>query len=340
VDVDPIPVIVHALPHLDQRFTKQSFLDLRRGLIEVYVRVPRATIDMLAAVIAVAETKGLDRAAGVLGLSTASAVHKRIKAASALFETDLFASTSDGLALTEEGQTLYEGALRAVSQTLLAEEKVIALIKLKAGRLLIGHCTYLPSKLLAAVLKMDFGGTDDDAPIQIEHVPGFTEMVVKRVTEGTVHAGFGYLPVQSQDLLSRVLFEESLVVAMPARHPLAVRAILSPRDLAEEPFIAVFRHTLPWMHQEIEDFFSGFGITLQVTVDAFGPPEAMAMVENRLGICLVGASTVTQPGIVTRPLEPRVLTRKSGLFVREDNHHATVKAFIDRALETMAPRPK
>jgi len=305
----------------------------------VYVRVPRATLDMLAAVIAVAETKTLDKAAAVLGLSTASAVHKRIKAASTLFEADLFAGAGDGLVLTEEGQTLYNGALRALAQTLLAEEKVIALIKLKAGRLLIGHCTYLPPKLLAAVLKLDFGG-HEDVSIQIEHVPGFTEMVVQRVTEGTLHAGFGYLPVQDQDLLSRILFEEPLVVAMPTRHPLAVRASLSPQDVAKEPLITVFRHTLPWMHEEIENFFSGFGITVQIAADAFGPPEAMTMVENGLGICLVGASTGTHSGVVTKPLEPRVLTRKSGLFVREDNHHATVKAFVDRALETMGPKAR
>jgi DNA-binding transcriptional LysR family regulator len=210
----------------------------------VYLRIPRATIDMLAAVVAVAETKTLDKAAAVLGLSTASAVHKRIKAASALFEADLFFSTHDGLALTEEGQTLYDGALRAVGQTLLAEEKVSALVKLKAGRLLIGHCTYLPPKLLAAVVKLDFG-SGQAMPIQIEHIPGFTEMVVQQVTEGTLHEGFGYLPVQDRELLSRVLFEELLVIAMPVRHLLAVKPFLRPQDLTGEPFIAVFRHTLP-----------------------------------------------------------------------------------------------
>lgn len=297
------------------------------------MRVPRATIDMLAAVIAVAETKTLDKAAVVLGLSTAFAVHKRIKAARDLFETDLFTIAKSGFALTEEGQTLYEGSLRVVGQALLAEEKVIALTKLKAGRVLIGHCTYLPPKLLAAILKLDIDGSEDP-PIRIEHVPGFTEMVVQRVTDGTLHAGFGYLPIKGEELLSRVLFDEPLVVALPARHPLAVKPSIHPQELADEPVIAVFRHTLPWMHEEIEDFFSGFGITLRVFADAFGPPEAMTMVENRLGICLVGASTVIQSGITTRPLEPRVLTRKSGLFVREDNHHYIVRAFIDRVLES------
>jgi DNA-binding transcriptional LysR family regulator len=303
------------------------------------VRVPRSSLDILAAVIAVAEGKTLDKAAAALGLSTASAVHKRIRAACTLFEAELFFSTNDGLALTEEGQTLYEGALHAVGQTLLAEERVIALMNLKASRLLIGHCTYLPPKLLAAVLKIKFD-RNQDRPVQLQHFPGFTETVIRQVAEGKLHVGFGYLPVQNHDLLARVLYEEQLVVAMSMRHPLAVRPALSPLDLAEEPFIAVFRHTLPWMHDEIERFFSGFGIKLPVVADAFGPPEAMTMVENRLGICLVGVSAAIHPGVVMKPLEPRVLTRRSGLFVREENHHTIVKAFIDKVLETMEPKPK
>ena len=184
------------------------------------------------------------------------------------------------------------------------------------------------------MVKLDFG-SDPKMPIQTDHRPGFTEMVVKGVSEGTLHAGFGYLPVQRSELLARVLSEEPLVVAMPARHPLALRPSLSPQDLAQEPFIAVFRHAFPSMHEEIEKFFSGFGIARQIVADAFGPPEAMTMVENRLGICLVGASTVAHPGIVMKPLEPKVLTRKSGIFVREDNRHTTVRMFLDRVLEAM-----
>jgi len=309
-----------------------------RSLIEVYVRVPRATLDIFAAVIAVAETKTLDKAAEVLGLSTASAVHKRIRAASTLLEVELFTNANDGLVLTEEGQTLYDDARRVVAQALLAEEKVIALRKLKARRLLIGHSTYLPPKLLAAVLKMEFG--TEAGPVQVEHIPGFTQNIIRDVAEGTLHAGFGYLPIQGPELIARVLFEEPLAVAIPIRHPLAVKPYIRPQEIANEPVIAVARHTLPWMHTEIADFFAGFGVDLKIIADAFGPPEALTLVENRIGICLLGGSAVAHAGVVAKPLEPRVLTRKCGLFLREDSRHPTVQAFVEFTIETMGMKPK
>jgi DNA-binding transcriptional LysR family regulator len=298
------------------------------------MRVPRVTLDMLAAIVALARKKSLDRAAEELGVGTPSAVHKRIKAANGLFDTALFTNTEEGMVLTEAGHALYPDALRTVEQALLAEERVFALTKLKAARLLIGHTTYLPAKLLAAVLRLGF---NDGLAIEIEHIPGFTESVARRVVEGSLHAGFGYLPTRHSELLARVLFEEPLAVALPIGHPLAAKPHLRPQDLKSEPIVALGRHSLPWLHEEIEDFFSGFGIRLKVVADAFGPPEALTMVAHKIGVCFVGASAAFHAGVVAKPLQPRILTRKSGLLVREDNRHPTVKAFVDRVLETMQP---
>lgn len=52
---------------------------------QVYMRIPRITLDMMAAVIAPAQKKNLEPAGKALGLSP-SAVHKRIKAANQVFE--------------------------------------------------------------------------------------------------------------------------------------------------------------------------------------------------------------------------------------------------------------
>ena len=67
---------------------------------------------------------------------------------------------------------------------------------------------------------------------------------------------------------------------MPSTHPLTVKPWIRPQDLAGEAIIAVSREPLPEMHQELEEFFSGFGISLRIVADAFAPPEAVAMVEH------------------------------------------------------------
>ena len=95
-----------------------------------------------------------------------------------------------------------------------------------------------------------------------------------------------------------------------------------------QPFIAIGRGPMPVFHEEIENFFLGFGVHLNVVADAFAPPEALAYVEQKIGICLLAQSAVvSRSGIATKPLSNRVLTRKSGYFVREDSDHELIREF-------------
>jgi DNA-binding transcriptional LysR family regulator len=296
---------------------------------EMQMRVPRLTIDMLVAVVALAQRRTMESAAEELGLMTPSGVQKRIHAASKLIGAPLFMNTEKGMMLTKTGEHLYPDALRALEMVLLAEDKTTALLDLEAGRLRVGHSTYLPPRLLAMVHRISFNDSDG---IHIEHLPGLTATTVQRVVEGTAHAGFGYLPINHPDLLSHVLYEEPVVVCMSTTHSLAAKPSIRPQDLDGVPVIAVAREALPWMHQDVEEFFAGFGIALRIVADAFAPPEAVIMAEQKIGICLVGASAVSRPGVVGKPLSPRTLSQKCGLFVREDNRHPTLKAFVDLVL--------
>lgn len=299
------------------------------------MRVPQITIDMMVAVIALAHKKTFEKAAEEIGTIESSAVFKRVRAASRLFGAPLFFNSAEGMTLTEAGETFYIDAVRAVEQTLLAEERITAQLNLEAGRLRIGHSTYLPPRLLASVIKLRLDGLPS---IQIEHFSGLTDDIAKCVEDGELHAGFGYLPVNRPTLLSRVLWEEPLEVFMAASHRLAVRHGIRPTDLRDEPLIAVARGTMPWFHEEIKEYFSGFGVSLRVVADALGPPEAVTMTEQKVGICLLGASASLRSGTVSKPLEPRILTRKVGIFIREDNRHPVVKALVGTAIEMISGR--
>jgi DNA-binding transcriptional LysR family regulator len=170
----------------------------------------------------------------------------------------------------------------------------------------------------------------------IEHVSLLTSTAVQRVANGTIHAGFGYLPISEPDLTSHVLFEEPVIVCMPRTHPLASRSAIRPQDIDGEPVIAVAREPIPWLHREIEEFFAGFGVSLQIVIDAFGPPEALVMAEHKMGICMVGASAISRSSVIGKPLTPQKLVRKCGLFVREDIRHPTLKAYVDKVLDDLA----
>jgi LysR family transcriptional regulator, benzoate and cis,cis-muconate-responsive activator of ben and cat genes len=296
------------------------------------MRVPHVTIDMLVAVIALAQKKNLEPAGKELGLSP-SAVYKRIKAANQIFGTRLFVGTNDGFELTEVGRVLYSHARLPLEQVLLAEETTIAASELHASHLLVGHSTYLPSRLLALIHSLPFTSA---LGIRLEHKPGLTLALAQDVVKGTLHAGLGYLPVSHPDLLVYQVTEEPIMVCMPNGHPLTVKPAIRPKDLEGQPIIAASRDTFPILHRQIEEFFEDFGIKLNIVADAYGPHEAITMVEQKVGICMVAVSNA-KPSVISRPLLPQTLTRKCGLFVREDNRHPALKSFINLLLERTAP---
>jgi DNA-binding transcriptional LysR family regulator len=292
------------------------------------MRVPKVTVDAMVAVIALASRKSLEPAAKELGL-TPSALHKRVQAASRIFGTRLFIGTNDGLRLTKQGEVFFTYAIRAVEQIMLAEETTIASSKSATGHLSVGHSTYLFPRLLALIHNSDFFASRG---IRIEHKPSLTRSLVQEVADGRLHAGLGYLPIAHPDLVTYAVAEEPIMVCMANRHPLAVRPVIRAEDLSLEPIIATSRATFPELHLEIDDYFQCFGIKLEVIADAFGPPEAITMAEQKIGICLVAASNV-KGSVVGRPLYPQTLVRRCGLFLRQDNHDPVLRSFVDLVLE-------
>jgi len=297
------------------------------------MRFPHFSMDMLMAIVATAEKKSVTRAGKELGLSP-SGVTKRIKLAERIARAKLFQTTEDGSILTEAGKLLYSEAKKSIERALLAEEKVSAYLMLKDRHLLVGHSTYLPPRLMAILIQFRFDGTP---PVEIEHLPELTASIVQQVLDGTLHIGFGFLPQENPELTVRQLFEEPLVACIPAGHPLSTKHTIYPQDLMGQPFIAIGRGPMPVLHEEVERFFLGFGVHLNVVADAFAPPEALAYVEQKIGICLLAQSSViSRPGIAIKPLSNRVLTWKSGTFQREDNHHELIREFSEQVWKKTA----
>ncbi len=244
------------------------------------------------------------------------------------------------MALTEEGESFIADARIAVERAILAEEKALARQAIKHHHLCVGHSTYLAPRLIALLHRLHI---EDKPLVRIEHVSGLTSTMVRQVLEGSLHAGFGFLPIHEPELLVHLIYEEPIVACIPSGHSLATKPAIYPHDLDGEPIVAVSRELLPVLHREIEDHFAGFGIALRIVADAFSPFEAIACVKERVGICLLAPSSIApQPGIVVKPLSSRVLMRRSGVFFREDNRSPLLRLLVDTVLlqvKTMQRRP-
>ncbi len=290
------------------------------------MRRPQVKLDNLITFMTVAARHNIEEAADELGLS-ASGVRKQLENIEVTLGIHLFEGRRGRLALTEEGESFHEDARRGVEQVLLAEDQLAARKAIKSNHLVIGHSTNLPPKVIAAINQLHI---EDESPVHIEHRTGLTTTTVRGVIEGAVHAGFGLLPIRAPELVIRTIFEEPLMVCMPTSHRLAVKPAVSPSDLDGEPMIAVSRDPWPERHQEIEEHLSDFGVVPRIVVDAYSAPEAIVYVEQKVGICLLaGTSIAGRTGVIAKPLSTNVLRRRSGVFIREDNHSPLLQKLLE-----------
>jgi DNA-binding transcriptional LysR family regulator len=168
------------------------------------MRRPKVKLDNLIAFMTVATKRNVDDAADELGLSP-SGVRKQLENVEDSLGIRLFENKRGNLSLTEDGESFYEDARKAVDQILLAEEQVYARKAIRSHHLLIGHSTNLPPKLIAAITQIHI---EDTQLVHIEHKSSLTSTTVRRVIEGSLHAGFGILPVRAPELLVRTICEE------------------------------------------------------------------------------------------------------------------------------------
>jgi DNA-binding transcriptional LysR family regulator len=165
--------------------------------------------------------------------------------------------------------------------------------------------------------------------MSIEQTGGLDSDIERAVAGSVLHVGISFLPVNVPGLTVQPLLEDPVVLCVKAGHPLATKVEIRPEDLEGQPVIAVARGTIPALHEEIAGFFSGFGQELNVVADAYTPSEALCLVEQQIGVCfLARSSAVLGRNVVTKPLFTNVLTRKCGIFYREENAHPMIQRFV------------
>ncbi|WP_329546109.1 LysR substrate-binding domain-containing protein [Streptomyces sp. NBC_01356] len=106
------------------------------------------------------------------------------------------------------------------------------------------------------------------------------------------------------DLQASPLLRDPLLLALPAHHPLAEQAELTPEDLDGQPWIAVADSPDPAWRDTFVASCVNSGFTPDILLDAADPLTALGLVASGLGLALVQRSMVrgTTEGIVVREL--------------------------------------
>jgi LysR family hydrogen peroxide-inducible transcriptional activator len=183
--------------------------------------------------LAVARARNFSRAAEHCRVAQPSLSQQIMKLEDELKER-LFERTKREVALTPAGELFRAHAERILDEVELARDSVGEVRELLRGRVALGALPtvapyYLPARLRAFAAK--------HPGIEVVVHEDTTAQLAQAVLAKEIDVALVSLPVERAGLVAEEFFDEDLLVALPAKHPLAARKQLKLDDLECEAFI-------------------------------------------------------------------------------------------------------
>lgn len=278
--------------------------------------------------IAIAEEMSFARAAEHLGVAQPG-LSQQIKILEELLEVRLFDRSRRRPRFTLAGELFYEETRKIMAQLDVATQIARRAARGEVGRLAVG---YVGSAAYTGMLTRVIGDFRENSP-SVELSINELEMLsqLDAIAEGRMDIGFIRPPVPLPRNIETIpiLFED-LVVALSAKHPVAMEPEIDLADLADDDFI-IPRHS-PQMsfHHHTVVACRKAGVEPR-----FGPQgrdfmTIASMVSIGLGVALVPQSTrcIQLPSLIYKPIKGRRVKAELAVAFRRGDHSPIVRAFI------------
>jgi LysR family hydrogen peroxide-inducible transcriptional activator len=190
-------------------------------------------IHQLRYFVAVSELKNFTKAAARSGVSQPS-LSQQIQKLEKELGQPLFERLGRSIKLTEAGEALYSRATSILDAWDDARTCTRDADDWQSGTVTIGGILTVAPYFLPDIVKR-FNKKFPRARLIVEE--RFTHDLIERCLSGELDVGLLALPVNERRLRVETLFQDTLLVAIPARHPLARRTKVSIEDLRREPFV-------------------------------------------------------------------------------------------------------
>jgi len=181
----------------------------------------------------VAELKSFSKAARAVHL-TQPTVSEHIAALEEALGTKLFDRLGREVVPTRAGEVLRRYALRFMKLKDETLQGIDELLGVRSGEIQIGASTIPGEYILPRII----GQFRDEYPeIAVRVLVADTETILMRVLAGEFELGIVGSRWKVPHLVLETLWDDELVLAVPARHPWARRRQVSAKELLREPFI-------------------------------------------------------------------------------------------------------
>jgi len=274
-------------------------------------------LDQITAFLEVARQQSFSRAAEKL-YRTQPAISAQIRSLELECGQKLFDRRGRRICLTRSGEVLLEYAEKLESLHRETLQRVREAHGTAGGKLLVGAneatCLYVLPHVFA-----EFKRKYPQVGISI--YSNFSHKILQKMAENLIDVGIVTLPVAQNNVKTIPIFEDELLVVVPAGHPLAKRASVTLEELAAEPLIfPKGGHT----RELLDKLFHKHRDGLHISMELASVENIKKFVGAGLGISLLSSSFAqmeTKSGVLKLiPLQGTKIVRKLGLVYRTDRY--------------------
>ena len=219
----------------------------------------------------------------------------------------LFERTRKGGRLTARGETFLPRSKAILEQMESAREDAKALSGLTLGKVGLGCMPTTGAHLLPPVLT---AFRKAYPKIQVHLKEESSPDLAKDLEQGEIELAILDEAGLQPGLDHQTILSEELLLALPAKHPLAGKASLGLKQVAEEPFILM--KSGHGFRQITLDLYRKAGLEPKVVFESGGIETVQALVAAGLGISLVPQMVAKFPGVayagVSQPKAERILS--------------------------------
>jgi len=269
-------------------------------------RPESVTLRQLRAFVAVAQEQSITRAAGRLHL-TASALSMLVSSLEAELAVRLFERTTRRVVLTEEGQALLPSVQMVFKDLDQAFDGLRQLSARRRGRFAVATSPLLAATLLPQLLssfRLRFPG------IEVDLLDLPVDGIAQAVREGRADFGVCTADQEVAGLLTTPLYQDRLMLACLADHPLAGRKEVRWSELAGEPMALLLHGS--GLRTLVERGFAEAGEPLVPAFQVAHVSTAVGLVESGLAVAILPSyalSRTRSPSVVAVQLTAPVMLR-------------------------------
>lgn len=277
---------------------------------------------------AVAKLRSFTRAAERLGMAQPP-LSQQIRKLEEGLGTPLLRRLTRSVELTEAGESLYQDAARILSLAEGARQRVERIARGEAGVLRIGFAG--STVLHPAVLALLHDFRERHPEVMLTPQEGSMPGLVAALYDERLDAAILRLPCSaSADLTHHLIEREPLVIALPARHPLASADALAMSQLRDESFILFPRDIGPGLYDGVIGLCQGAGFVPRLGHECPQVISTVDMVQAGFGITLVPRSVAAlhPQGVSYHPVLGGGLITEVSLATRPHPRSAALRRLI------------